>query len=174
MDASGGGDSESQSRTARARQRAAATAARGAAATRRGRDRLVQDDVSTRHGMLVAWRRRYQEVEGPLQSVLLTTFVFLAIIPALFAMADGISGKATAVAEHVSAYYGLSGTTQTVLRGVLVGGKTHRDATTLLAVAAALLFGRPFGRVLEVVPPELGASTWVRMASRTRRATSPR
>ena len=56
-----------------------------------------------------------------------------------------------ALADHFVRHFGLSTTTATLLRGVLVHTRHHELGSALLAIAGALFFGVGFGRVLQLM-----------------------
>jgi membrane protein len=56
-----------------------------------------------------------------------------------------------ALADELVHGYGLKGSAAGLLRGVLVGDRTHEFGSALFAIATALLFGLGYGRVLQLV-----------------------
>ena len=58
-----------------------------AAATRRGQEWAERQTPATSSGVAIDAWRRYRTVDGPLQSALLTLYVFVAVIPALIVTA---------------------------------------------------------------------------------------
>ena len=105
----------------------------------------------TRTGTAIDAWRRYRAVDGPLQSLLLTAYIVVAVVPALLVMTEYLETKPTALANFMARHYALSGQTATLLRGVLVQDKTHELGSALFAIAGALFFGLGFGRVLQLV-----------------------
>jgi uncharacterized BrkB/YihY/UPF0761 family membrane protein len=97
-----------------------------------------------------AWRR-YQAVDGPRQSALLSLYVLVAVIPALLVMAEYLDSHPAALANHLTHHYGLSAPTASLVHGVLVQDRNHELGSALLAIAGALFFGLGFGRVLQLV-----------------------
>jgi membrane protein len=99
---------------------------------------------------LDAWRR-YEAVDGPLQSALLSLYVLVAVLPAVLVMEEYLDSKPAALANHIVHHYGLSASTASLIRSVLVEGRAHELGSALLAIAGALFFGLGFGRVLQLV-----------------------
>jgi uncharacterized BrkB/YihY/UPF0761 family membrane protein len=105
---------------------------------------------STRYTAL-SWWQHYVLIDGPLQSLLLTLYVFFAIVPALLILANYIEHDPAALAHHLINRYHLSGPAAQMLDGVLVGDKQQRLVPALLAIVTVLGFGVGFGRVLQLV-----------------------
>jgi uncharacterized BrkB/YihY/UPF0761 family membrane protein len=97
-----------------------------------------------------AWRR-YQAVDGPLQSALLSLFILVAILPAVLVMEEYLDSHPGALADRMIRHYGLNKSTAGLLRDVLVDDRTHKLGSALFAIAGALFFGLNFGRVLQLV-----------------------
>jgi len=97
-----------------------------------------------------AWRR-YQAVDGPLHSALLSLYILVAVIPAVLVMEEYLDSHPAALANRLILHYGLNASTADLLRDVLVQDKTHELGSALLAIAGALIFGLNFGRVLQLV-----------------------
>jgi membrane protein len=125
--------------------------ARGAAAADRARDWVARQDATTRRGVGFVWWRRYRSIDGPLQSLLLTLYVFLAVLPATLVLVEYVQRNPAALADELVHGYGLKGSAAGLLRGVLVGDRTHEFGSALFAIATALLFGLGYGRVLQLV-----------------------
>jgi uncharacterized BrkB/YihY/UPF0761 family membrane protein len=96
---------------------------RGEAVARRGTEWVDRQDPASGRGVAIGAWKRFQDVEGPLQSLLLSTYILI----------------------------GLEDGTATLLRGVLVADHAHELGSALLAIAGALFFGLGFGRVLQSV-----------------------
>ena len=109
-----------------------------------------QDPASARGVAIGGWRR-FQDVDGPLQSLLLSTYVLVAVVPALLVMLEYLERDPGALARHLSDHYGFSAATEGLLQGVLSADRTHELGSALLAIAGALFFGVGFGRVLQLV-----------------------
>jgi hypothetical protein len=95
-----------------------------------------------------AWRR-FDAVDGSLQSLLLSTYLLIAVLPALLVMVEYLETDPSALATHLAHHYGLQDGTASLLRGVLVADQSHRLRSALLATAGALFVGLGFGRVLQ-------------------------
>ena len=129
----------------------ATTKRRVAAASRQGHEWVERQDPASRSGVAISAWRHYQEVEGPLQSALLSLYVLVAVFPALLVMEAYLDSHPGALANDLVHQYGLSTQTASVLRGVLSQSRTHELGAALLAIASALFFGLGFGRVLQLV-----------------------
>jgi len=114
-------------------------------------DRADRQDPRTLRGAGVAAWRRYDAVDGPLQTALLALYILVAILPALLVMVEYLETNPAALANHVIHHYDLSSATAVLVRSVLVENRTHELGSALFAVAGALFFGLGFGRVLQVV-----------------------
>lgn len=124
---------------------------RVAAATRRGHEWAESQTPATAPGVAIDAWRRYRAVDGPLQSALLTLYVFVAVIPALIVTEEWVERKPGAFASHIVRQYHFSAATATLIRSVLVHGRAHEFQTGVIAIVGALAFGIGFGRVLQVV-----------------------
>jgi uncharacterized BrkB/YihY/UPF0761 family membrane protein len=109
-----------------------------------------QDPTSASGVALDAWRR-YRDVDGPLQSALLSLYVLVALVPAVLAMETYLDDHPAALANHLVRNYALNRETATVVRSVLVNSRAHELGSALLATAGALFFGLGFGRVIQLV-----------------------
>src|SRR5262249_7213529 len=90
-------------------------------------------------------------VDGGRQSLVLTAYLVLAVLPALLVVQEYVERKPRAFAEHLVHHYNLSAQTATLLRGVLVQDDHHKLGSALFAIAGALVFGIGFGQVLQRV-----------------------
>jgi uncharacterized BrkB/YihY/UPF0761 family membrane protein len=97
-----------------------------------------------------AWKR-YRDAQGPLESALLTIYIFVAIVPALLVMEGYLESNPKALANEVVQHYDLSPATAQLVQGVFAQGKGHHLGAALFAIAGALFFGINFGRVLQDV-----------------------
>jgi membrane protein len=97
-----------------------------------------------------AWRR-YQAVDGPLQSALLSLYVLVAVIPAVLVMEEYLDSHPAALANRLVLHYGLNASTAGLIRDVLAQNNTHELGSALLAIAGALFFGLNFAKVLQLV-----------------------
>ncbi len=86
-----------------------------------------------------------------MQSLLLTAYVVIAVLPALLVMEEYLETSPRALTNHLVRHFDLSKQTALLLGGVLVDDKTHELGSALFAVAGALFFGLGFGRVLQLV-----------------------
>src|SRR5256886_6175897 len=109
-----------------------------------------QDPGSPTGVVIGAWRR-YQAVDGPLQSALLSLYILVAIVPAVLVMEEYLDSHPGALADRLIRHYGLNTSTAGLLRDVLVDDRTHELGSALFAIAGALFFGLNFGRVLQLV-----------------------
>jgi uncharacterized BrkB/YihY/UPF0761 family membrane protein len=125
--------------------------ARAGAAARRGQDWVDRQDPASKRGTAIGAWQRYREIDGPLQSLLLSTYVFVAVVPALLVIEEYLDSSPRALADHLAHHFGLSATTASLLRSVLVDTRQHELGSALLATAGALFFGLGFGRVLQLV-----------------------
>jgi len=121
------------------------------AAGRDARTWVDGGDEASRRNVAVSWWRRYRGIDGPLQSLLLTLYVFLGIVPAILVLATYLERNPSALADHLVARYHLNHVTGGMLRGVLVGDKHHELGTAVFAIVTVLVFGIGFGRVLQLV-----------------------
>jgi uncharacterized BrkB/YihY/UPF0761 family membrane protein len=129
-------------RKARARLEDAAT---------RGREWVDRQEPDSPAGVAIDAWRRYEAVDGPLQSALLSLYILVAVVPALLVMSEYLEHNPAALANHMARHYGLSAATASLVRGVLVQDRTHELGSAVIAVAGALFFGLGFGRVLQLV-----------------------
>jgi membrane protein len=125
--------------------------ARIAGAAERPRAWIEQTDPTSRRGLAISWWRSYRGIDGPLQSLLLTVYVFLAVVPAVLVLAEYLQRNPSALADHLVSRYHLTGSAATTLHDVLEGNKQHELGSALFAIASVLLFGIGFGRVLQLV-----------------------
>jgi membrane protein len=124
---------------------------RTATASRRGREWIDRQDPGSPSGVAIGAWRRYQAVDGPLQSALLSLYILVAVVPALLVMEEYLDSRPGALADRLVRHYRLNTSTAGVLRDVLVDDRTHKLGSALFAVAGALFFGFNFGRVLQLV-----------------------
>ena len=97
-----------------------------------------------------AWRR-YRQVEGPLQSALLSLYVLVAVLPALLVMEEYLDPHPNSLANSIVHHYDLNAPTASLIQNVLAEGHSHELGSALLAIGGALFFGLGFGRVLQLV-----------------------
>jgi len=162
-----------QAATPRAGVRGAARAARTRVGgfAERPRAWVASGDEASRRGVAVSWWRLYRGIDGPLQSLLLTVYVFLAILPAILVLAEYLQRNPAALANHLVSRYHITGSAAGTLRDVLVGDRTHELGSALFAIATVLIFGLGFGRVLELVYARAwGLELRERLSDQVRRA----
>src|SRR5215471_3227103 len=99
-----------------------------------------QPPESMRGVAIDAWKR-YRDVQGPLESALLTIYIFVAIVPALLVMEGYLETNPNSLANSVIEHYDLSPTTAQVVRTVLSQGHEHHLGAAMFAIAGALFFG---------------------------------
>jgi uncharacterized BrkB/YihY/UPF0761 family membrane protein len=135
----------------RARRAVDGSRQRVAAATRRGQGWVDRQTPETAPGVAVGAWRAYRAVDGPVQSLLLTLYLFLAVVPAVIVMEEWVERRPGALATHIVRHYHFNAETATLIRSVLVHGRAHDVQTALIAIVGALAFGIGFGRVLQTV-----------------------
>ena len=138
---------------ARSRTSAAVLRARerADAARARGEEWVESRDEHSRTGVAIGAWRRYKDVDGPLQSLALTTYILIAVVPALLVVVEYIETRPAAFATHLVSEYDLSKSTATLVRSVLVEDSSHKLGSALFAIAGALFFGLNFGKVIQLV-----------------------
>jgi len=119
--------------------------------SRRSREWVDRQDPDSPTGVAIGAWRRYQAVDGALQSALLSLYILVAIVPALLVMEEYLDSHPGALADRLVRHYGLNTSTAGLLRDVLVDDRTHKLGSALFAIAGALFFGLNFGRVLQLV-----------------------
>lgn len=110
-----------------------------------------RQDPASWPGVAVGTWRRYEEIDGPLQSALLALYILVAVLPALLVMEEYLETDPFALATALTRHFALSAATASLLRGVLSHDRAHELGSALLAVAGALFFGLGLGRVLQLV-----------------------
>src|SRR5262249_40090918 len=103
--------------------------ARIAGAADRPREWGAGADPASRRGLALSWWRTYRGIDGPLQSLLLTIYVFLAVVPAVLVLAEYLQRDPSALADHLVRRYHLRGAAASNLRDVLEAHKRHHLAT---------------------------------------------
>src|SRR3954454_12516127 len=122
-----------------------------AARSDRAREWVEQQDPTSRKGVAIDAWRHYREVDGPLQSALLSLYILVAVIPALIVFEAYLDKHPAALANRLVDHYGLNGATARLLHDVLANTRTHELGSALLAIVGALIFGLGFGHVLQLV-----------------------
>ena len=108
-------------------------------------------DAASSRRTALSWWQQYRRIDGPLQSLLLTVYVFLAILPAILVLAEYLERNPAALANHLVRRYHLTGSAAEMIRNVLVSDRDHELGSALLAIASVLIFGVGLGRVLQLV-----------------------
>jgi uncharacterized BrkB/YihY/UPF0761 family membrane protein len=133
------------------RDAARAVSSRAEAVSRRGRDWAERQDPGSAPGVAIGAWRRYEAVDGPLQSALLSLYVLVAVLPALLVMEAYLDPHPDSLANSIVHHYNLNAPTASLLHSVLGEGRSHELGAMLFAVIGALFFGLGFGRVLQLV-----------------------
>jgi membrane protein len=107
-------------------------------------------DPASGTGTTVGWFRRYVAADGQLYAVLLTSYIFLTVLPAALVLDSYLDTNPNALADNVIKRLGLHGSTETLFRGVLQGAGGHKVGATLIALGSVALFGLGIGRVLQL------------------------
>ena len=128
-----------------------AVRARAGAAVGRPRAWLVGGNAASGRGVAISWWSRYRDIDGPLQSLLLTFYVFFAILPAILVLTEYLERNPAALANYLVSHCHLTGSAAGMLRGVLVLDRRHELGSALFAIVTVLFFGLGFGRVLQLV-----------------------
>jgi len=110
-----------------------------------------QRDPGSRSGTAIDAWRRYRDVDGPLQSALLSLYVVVAIVPAVLVTEEYFDSNPAALADHLVHHYHLNAAASTLVHSVLASTREHELGSGLFAIVGALIFGVGFGRVLQVV-----------------------
>jgi uncharacterized BrkB/YihY/UPF0761 family membrane protein len=108
-------------------------------------------DAASSRRTALSWWQQYRRIDGPLQSLLLTVYVFLAILPAVLVLAEYLERNPAALANHFVRRYHLTGSAAQMIRNVFVSDRHHELGSALLAIVSVLIFGVGFGRVLQLV-----------------------
>jgi uncharacterized BrkB/YihY/UPF0761 family membrane protein len=144
-------ESGDKSRRVPGRAQVRAVSARTGALSQRGREWVERQDPASRSGVAIGVWRRYQAVDGPLQSALLSLYTLVAVLPALLVMEDFLDRHPDSLATRLVHHFHLNAPTAVMLHGVLGEGRKHELGSALFAIAGALFFGLGFGRVLQLV-----------------------
>ena len=108
-------------------------------------------DPATTTGVTVGWFRRYIAADGQIYAVLLTSYLFLTVLPAALVLESYVDTDPNALANHVIERLGLHGATEDLFRSVLQGAGGHKLTASLIALGSVALFGLGIGRVLQFV-----------------------
>ncbi len=137
--------------------RAAATgrvsrwSARGSALADRGVAWLEEQDPASRKGAAIGWFRRYQGADGQVFALLLTAYLFLTLLPAAVVVSGYLYKDPTTMVDRLIHRLGLTGSTATLIHGILTGSADNKFGATLIAIGSVVLFGLGIGRVLQLV-----------------------
>ena len=133
---------------------------------------VESQDPTTSPGVTVGWFRRYIAADGQIYAVLLTSYLFLTVLPASLVIDSYLDTNPNALSDHVIKRLGLHGATEDLFRSVLPGARGHKLTASLIALASVALFGLGIGRVLQFAHARRGGSISARPRSETRLATS--
>ncbi len=115
----------------------------------RTRNWVASQDPTTTTGVTVGWFRRYIAADGQIYAVLLTSYLFLTVLPAALVLDSYLDTNPNALADHVIKRLGLHGATEDLFRSVLQGAGGHKLTASLIALGSVALFGLGIGRVLQ-------------------------
>jgi membrane protein len=128
-----------------------AVVARTSAVSRRGQEWADSRKPESASGVAIDAWRRYREVDGPLQSALLSLYILVAVLPALLVMEEYLDPHPNSLANSIVHHFGLNAPTSQLIHGVLGEGRSHELSSAVIAILGALFFGLGFGRVLQIV-----------------------
>ena len=120
------------------------------AVAQRGQAWVDRQDPGSRRGVAIGAWRAYRDVEGPLQSALLSLYVLVAVLPALLVLEAYLDAHPDSLARKIVHQFHLNAQTASLLHGVLGADRKHELGAALFAIASALFFGLGFGRVLQL------------------------
>ena len=106
------------------------------AVSRRGREWVERQDPASPSGVAIGVWRRYQAVEGPLQSALLSIYILVAVLPALLVIEDFLDPHPDSLATRLVHHFHLNAPTGVLLHGVLGEGRKHELGSALFAIAS--------------------------------------
>jgi uncharacterized BrkB/YihY/UPF0761 family membrane protein len=121
------------------------------AVSQRGQAWVDRQHPGSRSGVAIGAWRCYREVDGPLQSALLSLYVLVAVLPALLVLEAFLDTHPNSLARKLVHHFHLNAQTASLLHGVLSADRKHELGAVLFAIASALFFGLGFGRVLQLV-----------------------
>ncbi|MGZ4318765.1 MAG: hypothetical protein ACXVRD_05520, partial [Gaiellaceae bacterium] len=124
--------------------------ARAKGTAERSQQWVERQDPASTPGVTIGWFRRYVAADGQLYAVLLTSYIFLTVLPAALVLASYLDASPNALADHVIKRLGLHGSTENLFRSVLQGAGGHKLTTSLIALGSVALFGLGIGRVLQL------------------------
>jgi uncharacterized BrkB/YihY/UPF0761 family membrane protein len=120
------------------------------AVSQRGQAWVDRQHPGSRSGVAIGAWRAYREVEGPLQSALLSLYVLVAVLPALLVLEAYLDAHPDSLVRKLVHHFHLNSQTAFLLHGVLGSDRKHELGAVLFAIAGALFFGLGFGRVLQL------------------------
>src|SRR3954451_22759479 len=91
-------------------------------------DRQEPDTVA---GVAMAAWRRYRDVDGPLESALLSLYILVAVLPAVLVMEEYLQSNPRALANQMVSNYNLSNETGALLRSVFAQEDSHHLGAAL-------------------------------------------
>jgi uncharacterized BrkB/YihY/UPF0761 family membrane protein len=121
------------------------------AVSQRGQAWVDRQRPGSRSGVAIGAWRCYREVDGPLQSALLSLYVLVAVLPALLVLEAYLDAHPDSLARKLVHHFHLNAQTASLLHGVLGSDRKHELGAALFAIVGALFFGLGFGRVLQLV-----------------------
>ncbi|MGZ4439716.1 MAG: YhjD/YihY/BrkB family envelope integrity protein [Gaiellaceae bacterium] len=124
--------------------------ARAKGTAERGQMWVERQDPASTPGVTIGWFRRYVAADGQLYAVLLTSYIFLTVLPAALVLDSYLETDPNALANSVIKRLGLHGSTEDLFRSVLQGAGGHKIGATLIALGSVALFGLGIGRVLQL------------------------
>src|SRR5689334_4998447 len=101
--------------------------------SKRGRDWVESREPGSPTAVAIGVWKRYQAVDGPLQSALLSLYVLVAILPAVLVIEEYLDSNPGALADRLIRHYSLNSATASLIRDVLVDTRTHELGSALLA-----------------------------------------
>ncbi len=116
----------------------------------RGKAWVDNADPASTSGATIGWFRRYISSSGQIYAVLLTSYIFLTVLPAALVIDSYLDTDPNSLSDHVIKRLGLHGATETLFRSVLQGAGGHKLGASLIALGSVALFGLGIGRVLQV------------------------
>jgi membrane protein len=120
------------------------------AVSQRGQAWVDERHPGTRSGVAIGAWRAYREVDGPLQSALLSVYVLVAVLPALLVLEAYLDAHPDSLARKLVHHFHLNHETASLLHSVLSSDRKHELGAVLLAIVSALFVGLGFGRVLQL------------------------
>ncbi len=116
----------------------------------RGKAWVENADPASASGATIGWFRRYISSNGQIYAVLLTSYLFLTVLPAALVIDSYLDTDPNSLSDHVIKRLGLHGATETLFRSVLQGAGGHKLGASLIALGSVALFGLGIGRVLQI------------------------